>query len=341
MIIDTHAHALDEAFLRGLCRTPRFGLSADFDEAGRFRVRRGDNPPVSLDNELSNIEQRIESLARRNIGLQLIAPPPGFTSWPGGAADVEYARALNEHCARVVAQGGGRLELMAVLALGEPERCVYELERAADLYGARSALLPATAGGRPLDGGEFDQLFAFAERRGILLFMHPVSADPPSRFPVYGLQVVVQWPFETTFAMARLIFGGLLDRYPGLQILLAHGGGALIFLRGRLDAASEAVGAEGDPYFRKKISKRPGEYFSQLFFDTCSLSPEAVECTIRVAGVERVMFGTDYPFEIGDAEAKQALPAIEALPDAAKRKIFRDNAEAVLSSVRKVAWAEG
>jgi aminocarboxymuconate-semialdehyde decarboxylase len=340
MIIDTHAHALDEGFLRGLCSRPQFGLSADFDEAGRFRVRRGDNPPVSLDHELSNIEQRIESLTRRNIGLQLIAPPPGLVSWPGGAANVEYARALNEHCARIVAQGQGRLELMAVLALGEPERCAYELERAVDLYGARSALLPTTAGGRPLDSGEFDRLFTVAERLGLLLFMHPVSAEPPSRFPVYGLQVVVQWPFETTFAMARMIFGGVLDRYPGLQILLAHGGGALIFLRGRLDAAHRAIGAESDPYFRRNISKPPGDYFKQLFFDTCSLSPESVECTIRVAGADRVMFGTDYPFEIGDPEARQALPAIEALPDAAKRKIFRENAEAVLGSVRKTAGAE-
>src|SRR5258708_28698470 len=83
MIIDTHAHALDEAFLQGLCRTPRFGLSADRDTAGRFCVRRGDGAPVSLDDELSNIPRRIESLGRRDVGLQLIGPPPGFASWPG------------------------------------------------------------------------------------------------------------------------------------------------------------------------------------------------------------------------------------------------------------------
>jgi aminocarboxymuconate-semialdehyde decarboxylase len=90
MTIDTHAHALDEAFLQGLCRTPRFGLSADRDRAGRFCVRRGDGAAVSLDDELSNIPRRIESLSRRDVGLQLIGPPPGFASWPGGAADVAF-----------------------------------------------------------------------------------------------------------------------------------------------------------------------------------------------------------------------------------------------------------
>src|SRR5215213_771994 len=138
MIIDMHAHALDEAFLSGLCRMPQFGLSAERDELNRFCVARGGNAAVPLDAELSDLPGRLESLTRRGIGLQLISPPPGFVSWPGGAADVGYARALNDHCARVVAQGQGRLELMAVLALGEPERCAYELERAIDLYGTRS-----------------------------------------------------------------------------------------------------------------------------------------------------------------------------------------------------------
>ena len=330
-IIDMHAHALDEAFLHNLCSTSRFDLSADRDQAGRYRLKRGNNSSVSLDAALTDIPGRMESLARRNIGLQLIAPPPGLVSWPGGAADVEYARALNEHCARVVAEGQGRLELMAVLALGEAERCAYELERAIDLYGTRSVLLPTTAGGRPLDLEEFDAVLTVAERRGLLLFLHPVSAEPPSRFPVYELQVVVQWPFETTLAMARLIYGGVLDRHPGLKILIAHGGGGLIFLKGRLNAAHEAIGAEGNPYFKNKISKAPGDYFRELFFDTCSLSPESVECTIEVAGPDRVMFGTDYPFEIGDAEGKRALPALDKLPEAAKRKIFRGNAEAVLN----------
>src|SRR5262245_23692344 len=223
MIIDSHAHALDEAFLQDLCRTARFGLSADRDPAGRFCLRRGDGEPIALDRALSDLPGRIASLTRRNIALQLIGPPPGMASWPGGAADVDYARALNEHGARIVAQGQGRLELMLTLPLAEPERCAYELERGLDLYGARSALLPATAGGRPLDTGAFDALFGLAERRGILLFLHPVSAEPPSRFPVYVLQLVVQWPAETALAVTRMIFGGFFERFAGLKMLLAHG----------------------------------------------------------------------------------------------------------------------
>lgn len=335
MIIDTHAHALDEAFLRDLCSAPRYGLSAERDQAGRYRVRRGGGAAVSLDHDLIDIPRRIESLRRRNISLQLIGPPPGFVSWPGGAADVEYARALNAHGARVVAQSEGLLELMAVLPLGEPERCAFELERALDEYGARSALLPAIAGARPLDGGGFDDMFEVAHRRGILLFLHPVSPEPPWRFPIYTLQLVVQWPAETSFAIARMIFGGFFDRFPQLKMLLAHGGGTILFLKGRLNAAYEARGAEGDPYFTANLSAPPGNYLDRLYYDTCSLSRDSVEFTIKVAGIDRVMFGTDFPFEIGDAEGKHALPAIEALPAEARSKILRGNAAVVLDAVTR------
>jgi len=283
------------------------------------------------------VPKRVASLARRDVALQLIGPPPGFVAWPGGAADVGYARALNEHGARIAAQGAGRLEVMATLAMGEPERVAYELERAVDLYGCRSALLPSSAAGAPLDAPQFAALFSTAERLGLLLFMHPVSAETPARFPLYGVQVLVQWPFETTLAVTRMIFEGVFDRHPGLQLLLAHSGGNLIFLKGRLNSAYEAEGWEADPYYRKNVTKAPGEYYRQIFFDTCALSPESVDFTIRIAGADRVMFGTDYPFDIGDPEAKRALPALNRLPEAAKEQIFNGNAARVLAGARKPA----
>jgi len=337
VILDTHAHALDEAFLDALCRKPAFGLSAERGKDGRFWIRRGDARAHSLDENLLDVPKRVASLARRDVALQLIGPPPGFVAWPGGAADVGYARALNEHGARIAAQGAGRLEVMATLAMGEPERVAYELERAVDLYGCRSALLPSSAAGAPLDAPQFAALFSTAERLGLLLFMHPVSAETPARFPLYGVQVLVQWPFETTLAVTRMIFEGVFDRHPGLQLLLAHSGGNLIFLKGRLNSAYEAEGWEADPYYRKNVTKAPGEYYRQIFFDTCALSPESVDFTIRIAGADRVMFGTDYPFDIGDPEAKRALPALNRLPEAAKEQIFNGNAARVLAGARKPA----
>ena len=332
MIIDAHAHALDEAFLAELCRKPAFGLKAHRGDDERFWVSRNGARAHSLDENLFDVGRRLASLAARNVDLQLIAPPPGFVAWPGGAARVEYARALNAHGARIASEGKGRLELMLALALGEPERAADELERAVGEYGARSALLPTTAGGRPLDDPAFGPLLATAERLGLLLFMHPVSAEPPDRFVVYGVQVLVDWPAETTLAVTRLIFQGVLDRHPGLKILLAHGGGTLTFLRGRLNSAYEAQGWEADPYFRKNLTKPPGDYYDQLWFDTCSLSPESVEFTIEIAGADRVMFGTDYPFDIGDPEAKRQMPALLRQDQRTQAQIFSGNVLSALNA---------
>jgi aminocarboxymuconate-semialdehyde decarboxylase len=336
VVIDTHAHALDKALLEDLCRKPAAGVSAHVGKDGRYWIARGDAAAYSLDPNLSDIESRIASLARRGVDLQLIAPPPGFVAWPDGAADVEWARTLNEHGAMVAAQGHGKLEVMATLALAEPERCAYELERAVDRYGARSALLPTTAGRRPLDSAEFEPLFRVAEKLGVLFFMHPTFAEPPSRFPSIGVQVIVQLPFETTLAVTRMIFEGVLERHPGLQLLLAHGGGDLLFLKGRLNAAYEATGWEASPYYRKHISKAPGDYYGQLYFDTCSLSAESVDFTIQLAGPDRVMFGTDYPFDIGDAEGERARATLDRLPTASRLKILGENARAVLGALEKV-----
>ena len=117
--------------------------------------------------------------------------------------------------------------------------------------------------------------------------------------------------------------------------MLAHGGGGLLFLKGRLNSAYEARGAEADPYFTSKITKPPGDYLGQLYFDTCSQSPESVEFTIRLAGSDRVMFGTDYPFEIGDPEGARALPALTSQPQNVRQKIFHDNAATVLDAVHR------
>ena len=218
-------------FYRAFAAPRDFGLSAERDTAGRFCVRRGEGAPVSLDDDLSNIARRIESLRRRKVGLQLIGPPPGFASWPGGAASVEYARTLNEHGAQVVAQGQGHLELMVTLPLGEPESCAYELERALDLYGARSALLPATAGGRPLDTGTFDRYVQPSRKmRDIAV---PASGIGRATIAISGLRIATRRAMAGRDFIRRCTddLRRVLRALSAAKILLAHGGGAVLFLK--------------------------------------------------------------------------------------------------------------
>jgi aminocarboxymuconate-semialdehyde decarboxylase len=332
MIVDVHAHAVSERFLAGLEKRSIAGISAERDDGGIFFMRGGGwERPSSLDVNLHDLPRRLESLERRKVELQLFAPPPGFFSWPGGAATSEWVRALHAQEIELATQTGGLMEPMIVFPLGEPEQVVDEVRRAMDLHRFRAGMLPSTAGGRPLDDPVFEPMWSLIEQRGLLIFLHPTSAVNSDRFGFHGMHVLVGWPFETTLAVTRLIFEGVLERHPALKLILSHGGGNLVFLRGRLDAAYQAVGWEANPYYRKNITRPPTEYLDRLYFDTCALSIESNRFVVETMGAERVMFGSDYPFDIGDSEGERAVPMIESLPASAREKIYRRNAYAALT----------
>ncbi len=331
MIVDVHAHAVSERFLHDLTRRPVAGISAQRNDNGTYFMRGGGwQRSSSLDINLHDLPRRLESLKRRSVELQLFAPSPGFMSWPGGAATREWTRALHAQEIELASQSERLLEPMLIFALGEPEHVADEMQRAMDLFPFRAAMLPSTAGGRALDDPIFEPMWALIERLGLLIFLHPVSAVDSERFGLNGVHVLVGWPFETTLAVTRLIFEGVLERHPALKIILSHGGGNLVFLRGRLDAAYHAEGWEADPYYHKNIRHAPSTYLDRLYYDTCALSPDSNRFVIDVMGEDRVMFGTDYPFDIGDPEGKRAVPAIEGLPEAARERIYRGNAYAAL-----------
>ncbi len=127
-----------------------------------------------------------------------------------------------------------------------------------------------------------------------------------------------------------MIFAGVFERHPALKLVIVHGGGNLVFLRGRLNAAYEATGWEADPYYRKNITKPPTEYLNRFFYDTCALSLASNQFVIDTMGVEHVVFGSDYPYDIGDPEGRRSVPVIESLPRGPREKVYRGNALALL-----------
>jgi aminocarboxymuconate-semialdehyde decarboxylase len=118
---------------------------------------------------------------------------------------------------------------------------------------------------------------------------------------------------------------------------MAHGGGNLVFLRGRLDSAYDAKGWEFDPYYRKHITQRPSAYLDRLYYDTCALSEDSNRFVIDTMGVDHVVFGSDYPFDIGDPQGRRSVPVIDTLPAGDKEKIYRSNALSLLNPIAQAA----
>jgi aminocarboxymuconate-semialdehyde decarboxylase len=318
VIVDVHAHALSRDFLSELAREGAFGIET-CPEGFRFA---GYGP---LDPLLFDMAGRLGSLERRNIGLQLISPPPRVVSHAGWAADVAFARRLNAQTLAAANEGGGRLGGLAVPPIASPEKCADEIRRAYD-EGHVGVALPTSAAGRPLDDPAFDPLWAECARLGSIVFMHPTTGVEREAFGSYTMLQLVGWPSETALCVARLIFAGVFERHPDLKLVLAHGGGTLPMLAGRLDLAYEAPRYEANPACRAHITRPPSSYLRDIFYDTVVAHPDVLDFVLKLVGPGRVVFGTDFPFEIGDAEGAKALDALARQPEAVQDAVMTNGA---------------
>ena len=305
VVIDVHTHAASRSSLDRWAGNGTFGLQID-DEGMVTIPGLGQLNPVMYDHE-----PRFEQMASMGVDMAFIAPWTSFTSRPGGAADAELTREINQSTADCVSESDGRFAGLAALALGEPESAADELTRALEEHGFVGAFVATYAGDRPLDDPSLEPLFAELGRREIPVFVHPMSSEPTSRWDTFTNTTSLNWPNQTSLAVARMIFAGTIERHPGLKLMLAHGGGALPFVRGRLDLAYNAPNYELNPDCRANISKPPSEYFDRFLYDTVVGSAESLHFLIDLVGVERVVFGTDDPFEIADTGGTMALPALQ------------------------------
>ncbi|HEY7248173.1 MAG TPA: amidohydrolase family protein [Xanthobacteraceae bacterium] len=330
MIVDVHAHAASEDFIRTTAAEPSYGMPYEVRPDGSYATR----GYGQMDRLMWDLEGRLERLERSGIDLQLVSPSPRAISGHGHVIGVEVSRLMNRETAKLVKHGGGRLAGLGVVPLGEPRSAAAELRGAIAEYGFQGVCLPTSAGGKPLDLPEFAAVWDALDELGVLVFMHATTAITRETLGKYSLNTVIAWPTEVTVAAARLIFSGVMERHPGLQLVLSHGGGTLPFLAGRLDLAYHAPRHEANPACRANISKPPSQYLRHFYYDTVVASPASLRLLIDLVGAERVMFGTDFPYEIGDADGAIARPVIEQLPSSQCERILGQNARDILTRAR-------
>jgi aminocarboxymuconate-semialdehyde decarboxylase len=326
MIIDVHAHGLSEEFVLEMANTPNMGLPVEVAGPHQYRVA----GYGTLDPLIYDLEGRLESLRRRSIALQLVGPPPPLVSNGARAASVELARRINHSTSWLVANGEGRIGGLAVAPLGEPEFAADELRRAIDEHGFIGVAMSTGAGSRNLDDAAFDTLFAAIEELDLFVFMHSTSTALSATQAGYTLRTLVGWSTETTIAVARMVFAGVFERHPRLKIALSHGGGTLANLIGRIDLGWSAPQYEANAACRANISRAPSSYIRQLYFDTVVADPDVLDFVVTTFGADRVLFGTDFPYEIGDADGKLAMPGIMRRSTADQRLILGGNAQRLL-----------
>ena len=327
MIIDVFAHLLTPRYLHE--RNTRAGAGFGTQYAKYWRA----NPGLTdLDIRFRVMDQYPE------VRQILTIAGPNVESITKPADAVECARIANDEMAELVAKHPDRfIAACACLPMTDVEATLGEIRRAIDQLGFKGIEIFTDINGKPLDAPEFVPIFDLMQAYDLPILLHPrrtnstpdYSTEDRSKFLVY---TNFGWPFESSAAMARLAFGGVLERFPGLKIITHHAGGLIPFFHKRIELSwdfnVERMGYQTDG---QTLSRAPLEYYRMFYCDTAIQgNTPALMCALEFFGADHMVFATDTPYdnELGTRVYRETIPAVDAMPisNGDRRKIFEGNA---------------
>jgi len=307
LVVDAHGHAGAPKVDALISQRPEF-------DAGMKRMAEGTGPASMKHNaevmlplagrKFARIDERMRDLDLMGIDRQVVCPSPHIYSyWADEALAEEIVGLANEAMTEVVGQCDGRLAAMGLVALQPPDLAACQL-REAMAVGLKGVEISSSVMGRELSDPTLDPVWAAAEETGAVVFIHPLGTSLGARLAFSYLSNTIGQPTETTIALSHMIFSGVFDRFPKLKVFAAHGGGYLPHYIGRSDHAwrvrPEARGC----------AKRPSEYLRQIWFDTVVFDDHYLGHMLERVGAEKVMFGTDYAFDMGDYDPARVAGSI-------------------------------
>ena len=324
--LDVHAHAMPLPLLERLADR---GLADLADvPAGIVRLDPrvsgvGPGAPLPLARSMYDVGVRLSEMDEVGVHRHAVSLPPFLFASTAEEQDlaVRVVAEGNEELATYVADAPDRLLGLGSVPLGWPG-AADEARRALDELGLAGIAIGSRGGGRDLDDPVNDDLWALLSERDAFVFMHPSGVPDPQRQKDFWLPQLVGYPMETALAVARLVFGRVLDRFP-LTLCLAHGGGCLPSLRGRLDMGWD----------RKDVARTtalpPSAFTDRLYYDTAVFSPVLLRRLVEDVGTGHVVLGTDHPFELGDRTPLETVHAL-GLDEKEERAILGGNAARLL-----------
>ena len=275
--------------------------------------------------------------------LSLASPPIEVLAGPDRSPDL--ARAANDGMAELCAKYPERFPgFTASLPMNAPDAALAELQRAVGELGARGVQMYSHAAGKPLDEPEFASLFDAMAEYDLPIWLHPARGAGFADYPgedksKYEIWWTFGWPYETSVAMARLVFDGLFDRHPGIKIITHHLGGMIPYFEGRVGPGWDQLGSrttsEDLTLVLKRLKRRPLDYFHDFYADTAVFgSVPATKCGLDFFGVEQVLFASDSPFdpEKGAMYIRETIKVLDGLglPETDLAAIYHGNARKLL-----------
>lgn len=302
MRIDAHTHAQPQEYLDALLASGRY--ESQRDDAGHIIIKEKGSRFLTITPQMHHPEQRVADMDANGIDMQIISVTTPQVYFLDGQPCVDLARRCNDYLAEIVEQYPSRFRALASLPLtADIDAAVAEFERCLDELDMAGIIIGSSIDRRPIDDPAFAPLYEEMNRRGTTMFIHPMVPAGTEVLNQYALAPLVGFMFDTTLAVARLIFSGFFSRYPNINVHVGHLGGAVPYLAGRLD-----IGYRSYPDCQG-IDQPPSEILKRVYLDTVSFHEPAMRCALETVGADHILFGSDYPHVIGDVAG--AIESIE------------------------------
>jgi aminocarboxymuconate-semialdehyde decarboxylase len=326
VIIDAHAHVIVPEISRAAAPQEGWRPQVYRDENGAQVVELDGRPIRSALGEFVDVGTILAAQDAAGVDRIVLCPWVPLLWYDAEPADaLRRARIQNDALAELVRAHPERIAALGTVPLQNPAVAVRELQRLMEEGTLSGIELAASVRGAYLGDERFELFWAAAERTGALVFIHPTTRGfDAEAFREYYLWNTVGNPFETTITAAHMVMAGVMERHPRLRVLLGHGGGAILALRGRL---RHAHGFQ--PQARARLSESPDDSLRRFYYDSLTHDPELLRALVEFAGPERVLLGSDYPFDMGDERAADGVRAAGLGPDA-EEAILGGNAARLL-----------
>lgn len=322
MTIDIHSHILiDVAADYVRPHLPKM-VSSAAEETQVLTARQGRERHANL----TDMALRLGELDAMGIDRQVVKPAPNqcYYNVPADVGTMA-ARMVNDGMAAYAARRPDRFIPFGTVPMQDGRAAAAELERCARELGFKGVQVLTNVAGAELSDPRFAAFWAKAEELGMLVVIHPAGFTQPQRFSRFYFDNVIGNPLDTTVALHYLIFDGVLERHPDLQILAVHGGGYLPSYSGRID---HAWGARSDAH--GMLPKPPSFYLRKIWFDSVVFSPHQLANLAAVFGADRILMGTDYPYDMGDYDPIAHVDSVEGFDATTKAAIAGGNARRLL-----------
>lgn len=323
IVIDVHTHQLGNKWMELLREHGK----------PRYEVRRSPDAPEGIYIDGApfmtpmpghfSFTERVERMEEAGVDIAVCSLTCPNVYWGGEAISGRAAQTSNDEMAQGQTDHPSRIRWLASLPWEYPPIALRELERAC-CNGAVGVMVLGNINGESLTADRFVPIWEAINDRQLPVLLHPTAPPASSHMDMrsYNLIASVGFMFDTTLAVARMIYDGFFDRHPSLKLIASHAGGALPYLVGRMDRCFEQMNA-----CRVRINKQPHEYLKHIYYDAVTYRDESLRMCLDVGGSDHVMFGSDYPHNIGDM--KGCLARVDKLSAEEKDAVRGGNAQRI------------